>query len=92
MNVSLTSEQEELVSSKVDSGHSTNASEVVRSALQLMKEQETEREQQLAWMRREVEKGWNEAKAGKLTPASGVKSEIADFKARWKSEFDAATS
>jgi antitoxin ParD1/3/4 len=84
MNVSLTAELEKFVHSKVDSGYFQNASEVVRSALRLMREKDLEREHQLAWVQREVDRGWEEAKAGKLTPSDAVKSEMADFKKNWK--------
>ena len=86
MNVSLTAELEKFIHGKVDSGYFQNASEVVRSALRLMKERDTEREHQLAWMQREVDRGWDEAKAGKLTPGETVKSEMADFKQKWKAD------
>ena len=86
MNVSLTTELEKFIHSKVDSGYFQNASEVVRSALRLMKERDTEREHQLIWMQREVDKGWDEAQAGKLIPVDTVKSEMADFKKKWKAE------
>lgn len=92
MNVSLTTELEKFVHGKVDSGYFQNASEVVRSALRLMKERETEREHQLAWLQREVDKGWVEAKAGKLIPADAVKAEMAEFKKKWKAERKSATS
>ncbi len=80
MNVSLTSELEKFIHTKVDSGYFQNASEVVRTALRLMKERDTEREHQLAWLQREVDKDYAEAKAGKLTDAKAVKSEMAAFK------------
>jgi len=84
MNVSLTNELEKYIRGKVASGLFQNASEVVRAALRLMKETELEREQQLTWVRREVDRGWEEAEAGQLTPSATVKTEMADFKKRWK--------
>ncbi len=92
MNVSLTTELEKFIHGKVDSGYFQNASEVVRSALRLMKERDTEREHQLAWMQREVDKGWDEAKAGKLIPDDAVKSEMVAFKKKWKADRKAATA
>jgi antitoxin ParD1/3/4 len=86
MNVSLTKELEKFVHSKVDSGFFQNASEVVRSALRLMKERDTERENQLAWMQRAIDKGWDEAKAGQLRTGEAVKSEMAEMKKKWKAE------
>jgi antitoxin ParD1/3/4 len=91
MNVSLTAELEKFVHGKVDAGYFQNASEVVRSALRLMKERDADREHQMAWMQREVDRGWDEAKAGKLTSGAAVKSEMANFKRKWKAERKAAT-
>ena len=90
MNVSLTTELEKFIYGKVDSGYFQNASEVVRSALRLMKERDTEREHQLAWMQREVNKGWDEARDGKLTAGAVVKSEMAEMKKKWKADRKAA--
>ncbi len=86
MNVSLTNELEKFIRGKVESGFFQNASEVVRAALRLMKEADSEREQQLTWVRREVDRGWEEAQAGQLTPSATVKTEMADFKKRWKAQ------
>ena len=86
MNVSLTTELEKFIHSKVDSGYFQNASEVVRSALRLMKEKDTEREHQMAWMQREVDRGWEQAKEGQLSAGTVVKAEMAGFKGRRKKE------
>ena len=43
MNVSLTTELEDFVTAKVDSGRYTSASEVVREALRLMEERDQAR-------------------------------------------------
>jgi antitoxin ParD1/3/4 len=48
MNVSLTPELEEFVSSKVGSGRYNSASEVVREALRLLEEHDSARAAQLA--------------------------------------------
>jgi antitoxin ParD1/3/4 len=84
MNVSLTAELEKFIHSKVASGYFQNASEVVRSALRLMREKETEREHQLSWLQREVDRGWEEAQSGKLIEVSKVKTQMAGFKKKWK--------
>ena len=91
MNVSLTTELEKFVHNKVDSGYFQNASEVVRSALRLMKETDTNREHQLAWLQREVDRGWEQAKSGVLIPAAVVKAEMAEFKKQWKATRKAVT-
>lgn len=62
MNVSLTPELERFVDAKVESGLYNNASEVVREGLRLLKEQDDVR---LRW-REQIERGWQEAQAGRL--------------------------
>jgi antitoxin ParD1/3/4 len=57
MNVSLTAELEELVNEKVKSGLYTSASEVIREALRLLKEQDQLRSYRLAELKKEVRKG-----------------------------------
>lgn len=54
MNVSLTAELEEFVSTKVDSGRYTSASEVVREALRLLEEHDRARSAQLAAFNQEL--------------------------------------
>lgn len=54
MNVSLTPELEEFVSTKVESGRYHSASEVVREALRLLEERDQERQTQLAQFNREL--------------------------------------
>jgi Arc/MetJ-type ribon-helix-helix transcriptional regulator len=69
---------------------SKNGSEVVRSTLRRVKERDTEREHLVPWMQREVDRGWDEAKAGNLTLGAAVKSEMAEFKKKSKAERKAA--
>jgi antitoxin ParD1/3/4 len=57
MNVSLTAELEELVNQKVKSGLYTSASEVIREALRLLKEQDQLRNFRLAELKKEARKG-----------------------------------
>jgi len=54
MNVSLTPELEKLVSTKVESGRYTSASEVVREALRLLEERDLSRTAQLAEFNAEI--------------------------------------
>jgi antitoxin ParD1/3/4 len=54
MNVSLTSELEKFVSTKVESGRYNSASEVVREALRLLEEHDTARAAQLAEFNEEL--------------------------------------
>ncbi len=57
MNVSLTTELEDLVNQKVKSGLYTSASEVIREALRLLKEQDHVRQLRLTELKKEVRKG-----------------------------------
>ncbi|MDF5714976.1 MAG: type II toxin-antitoxin system ParD family antitoxin [Rhizonema sp. NSF051] len=65
MNVSLTTELEKWVQSKVESGLYTSASEVIREGLRLLKEQDSLKEIRLAELRREIQQGIN---SGESTP------------------------
>ncbi len=64
MNVSLTPELETLVNEKVKSGNYNSASEVVREALRLLKEQDELKHLRRAELRREVMKGVEEIRNG----------------------------
>lgn len=57
LNVSLTPYLEEFVHQNVSSGRFNSASELVRTALRLLEQQEREREARLAWLRGEIQKG-----------------------------------
>lgn len=65
MNVSLTPELETLVNEKVKSGNYNSASEVVREALRLLKEQDELKRIRREELRREVMKGVDEIRSGK---------------------------
>lgn len=67
MNVSLTPELEMLVNEKVKSGDYNSASEVVREALRLLKEQDELKRIRREELRREVMKGVEEIRNGKGT-------------------------
>jgi len=62
VNVSLTPELEKFVEDKVRSGLYSNASEVIREGLCLLKERDELREN---W-REQIERGWQEAQRGEL--------------------------
>lgn len=75
MNVSLTPELEKLVNDKVTSGLYNSASEVVREALRLLKEQDALREMRLAALRHEVEEGESQVASGQFKEyASGAEA------------------
>jgi antitoxin ParD1/3/4 len=64
MNVSLTSELEELVHLKVQSGRYTSASEVVREALRLMEERDQVQALQKDALRQKIAAGMASLRAG----------------------------
>jgi antitoxin ParD1/3/4 len=68
MNVSLTTELEEYVNQKVESGMYHSASEVIRAGLRLLKEQDDLRQARLKELRQEIALGTEEADQGKLSP------------------------
>lgn len=65
MNVSLSPELENLINEKVKSGDYNSASEVVREALRLLKEQDELKRIRREEVRREVMKGVEEIRSGK---------------------------
>jgi antitoxin ParD1/3/4 len=73
MNISLTPTLEELVRRKVESGLYNNASEVVREALRLMSERESENE----WLKREAAIGYAQLDAGLTTPVASKEQLLA---------------
>lgn len=66
MNVSLTPELETLVNEKVKSGNYNSASEVVREALRLLKEQDELKRIRRKELRREVMKGVTDIREGRF--------------------------
>ena len=62
MNVSLTPQLEKFVQAKVNSGQYSNASEVIREGLRLLKEHDELSEN---W-REQIQRGWQEAQRGEL--------------------------
>jgi antitoxin ParD1/3/4 len=68
MNVSLTPELEQLVNDKVKSGLYNSASEVVREALRLLKEQDALKAYRLEELRRDIAVGLQQADRGEVAP------------------------
>ena len=68
MNVSLTPELEELVNQKVESGMYNSAGEVIREALRLLKEQDELKRVRREELRREVLRGYEQARRGESRP------------------------
>lgn len=77
MNVSLTRELEKLVNEKVRSGMYSSASEVVREALRLLREQDDLRQRRLEDLRKDIAIGLQQADRGELAPLN-----VANLKAR----------
>lgn len=76
MTVSLTPELEAFVASHVSSGRFVSASEVVREGLRLLEEREVRRETELARLRREVQVGLEQARAGELVDGEEVFADL----------------
>ena len=71
MNVSLTPELEKFISTKVESGRYTSASEVVREALRTLEREEKSREEQIREFNRELK-----ARIDSLDRGEGIKGEV----------------
>jgi antitoxin ParD1/3/4 len=76
LNISLTRELEEFISTHVQSGRYQSASEVVRQGLRLLQEQETTREAQLARLRNQIQIGLEQADRGELLDGEAVFEEL----------------
>ena len=72
MNVHLTAELEEIVQAKVQSGRYNSASEVVREALRLMEQRDEVFALRKNEIRKQVEEGWQAAKAGDVVDGDEV--------------------
>lgn len=68
MNVSLTPELEDFVNKKVKSGLYNSASEVIRAALRILKEQEALRKTKLERLRRDIMIGIEQLERGEAAP------------------------
>lgn len=76
LNVSLTPDLEQFVSSKVASGRYQTASEVIRQGLRLLQDQETTRQAQLERLRSQINLGLEQAKRGELLDGDEVFEEL----------------
>lgn len=76
MNISLTPELDKLVQDKVASGLYNSASEVIREALRLLKEQDLLREARLKELRRDVLIGIEQADRGELIDGQESMSQL----------------
>lgn len=69
LNVSLTRELGDLVSSKVASGRYLSASEVVREGLRLLEVRDHDRDLVLSRVRGKLEDGWSQLESGETVSA-----------------------
>ena len=76
LNVSLTPELDEFISSKVASGRYQSASEVIRQGLRLLQEQEMTRQAQLDRLRAQINLGLDQANRGELLDGEEVFDEL----------------
>jgi antitoxin ParD1/3/4 len=70
MNVSLSDEFVGFVNGEVASGEYASASEVVRDALRLLRREKAAHEEKLAILRREIEIGVEDARAGRISDST----------------------
>ena len=68
MNVSLTSELENYIKSKVATGMYNSVSEVMREALRLLKERDAMQAIRLEALRQDINKGMNSLERGEAKP------------------------
>ncbi len=76
MNVSLTRELEEYISRKVKMGLYKSASEVIREALRLLRQQDRADQGALAELHREIQTGLDQLDRGEGIPGEQVLAEI----------------
>ncbi|MCA1909339.1 MAG: type II toxin-antitoxin system ParD family antitoxin [Magnetospirillum sp.] len=70
MNVSLPAEMAAFVEAELASGDYASASEVVRDALRLLRRERAAEQERLAILRREIQRGIDDADAGRLSVIS----------------------
>ncbi|WP_291723607.1 type II toxin-antitoxin system ParD family antitoxin [Magnetospirillum sp. 64-120] len=70
MNVSLPAEMAAFVEAELASGDYASASEVVRDALRLLRRERAAEQERLAILRREIQRGVDDADAGRFSSES----------------------
>lgn len=66
MNFSLTPQLEAMISTKVESGQYSSASEVVRAGLRLLHERDEQYRLKLEALRQDIQKGIDDLEAGRI--------------------------
>ena len=72
MDINLTPELEQLVQSKLKSGHYGSASDVVREALRLLEQRDEIFTLRKEEFRKQIEEGWQSAKRGEVVDGEEV--------------------
>jgi antitoxin ParD1/3/4 len=85
MNVSLTTELEEMVEQKVKTGLYTSASEVVREGLRLLQQRDEMREAKLKALRADIQKGIDDLEAGRYQDGGEAMAEMREHLIKQKS-------
>ena len=83
MNVTLSAPLEDFVRERVAAGEFNSPEEVVSAGLRLLKVREQDWK---AGVRRKIDEGWEQAKAGQLHTPDEVRASLDERKAAWKRE------
>ncbi len=76
LNVSLTPQLAKMVADLVDSGRYASASEVVREGLRVLEEERRARREDLRRVRRLIDAGIADSKAGRVEPAARAMADL----------------
>jgi antitoxin ParD1/3/4 len=76
MNISLTSELEQLIAAKVASGYYHSSSEVVREGLRLLAERDELRQKRIEMLNKDIQDGIDSANAGDLIDGDDAYAQI----------------
>lgn len=84
MTLTLPDDLQSFVKSKVAAGAYSSDAEVIRTAVTMMKNNDSEYERQLQWLRDAVEKGAQSAREGKLSSPDEVWARHEEHKRQWR--------
>lgn len=84
MTLTLPADLQGFVEDKVAAGAYTSDAEVIQAAVTMMKNSDTEYEQQVEWLRNAVEQGYESARAGKLFTPEEVWAGLEEHKRQWR--------
>lgn len=76
MNISLTTELEQMVDEKVKTGRYASASEVIREGLRLLEEQDQLKQQRLTEVRWKIDRGIQQLDKGLGIPGSEARARL----------------